>query len=322
MSNLLISLDFELLWGVRDHATRESYGANILGGREAIPRMLDLFGRHGIRATWATVGFLFCESRDELMASLPPEHLRPRYTDQRLSNYSYLGEVGEDEARDPYYFGPSLLNRIAATPGQEIATHTLSHCYCLEDGFTAEAFEADLRAAQEIAKRRGITLSSIVFPRNQYGDEHLTICNRVGITAWRGNQTGWAYRATKGEGQTSTRRALRLADAYAGILGPHGMVPQREAGGADRNGINLPASRFLRPCAGRLAPLYPLHIRTICSEMTRVAKKGESYHLWWHPHNFGRNISENIAGLEKILSHFNRLKEDYGMGSRNMANLA
>ena len=66
--NFVISLDYELMWGVRDHATRESYGPNVLGGREAIPAMLDLFHRRGIRATWATVGALLCESKDELLA--------------------------------------------------------------------------------------------------------------------------------------------------------------------------------------------------------------------------------------------------------------
>ena len=55
----IISLDFELLWGVRDHADRDSYGQNVTGARAAVPRMLDLFERHGIAATWATVGFLF-----------------------------------------------------------------------------------------------------------------------------------------------------------------------------------------------------------------------------------------------------------------------
>ena len=40
---LIISLDFELLWGVRDHADRASYGGNIIGAREAIPHILELF---------------------------------------------------------------------------------------------------------------------------------------------------------------------------------------------------------------------------------------------------------------------------------------
>ena len=67
----VISLDFELLWGVRDHADRQAYGQNVLGARDAVPRMLERFAARGIRATWATVGFLFCKTKDELIASLP-----------------------------------------------------------------------------------------------------------------------------------------------------------------------------------------------------------------------------------------------------------
>ena len=34
---LLISLDFELFWGVQDCHTYEDYGDNVIGGRKAIP---------------------------------------------------------------------------------------------------------------------------------------------------------------------------------------------------------------------------------------------------------------------------------------------
>lgn len=53
----VISLDLELLWGVRDHADKDSYGANVLGARDAVPRILELFAENGVHATWATVGF-------------------------------------------------------------------------------------------------------------------------------------------------------------------------------------------------------------------------------------------------------------------------
>ncbi|WP_112310546.1 polysaccharide deacetylase family protein [Pseudogemmobacter bohemicus] len=308
--SLVISLDFELLWGVRDHATRGSYGANILGGRKAIPRMLDLFARHGIRATWATVGFVFCESREELFDALPPEELRPRYDNPALSNYRYLDEVGKDEAADPWYFGKSLVRKIADTPGQEIGTHTLSHCYCLESGFTPEAFDADLSGAKKLASRQGIDLQSVVFPRNQYADAYLDVCRRQGLKTFRGNPQSWAYRPTGGSGQTRLRRALRLADAYSGVLGSH------IARTSSENGLtNVPASRFLRPCAGKLAPLHPLHIRTICRGMTRAARSGSVYHLWWHPHNFGKSTEENITALQQICMHFERLRSDYNMCS-------
>lgn len=122
--NFVISLDFELMWGVRDIATCDSYGRNVLGVRRAIPALLEMFDRRTIRATWAVVGFLLCETKDELLARLPSH--RPGYFNKSLSTYTYLEEVGSDERSDPYYFGASLARQIAACPGQEIGTHTFS----------------------------------------------------------------------------------------------------------------------------------------------------------------------------------------------------
>jgi len=306
----VISLDFELLWGVRDHATRASYGANVLGARRAIAPMLERFARHGIRATWATVGLLFAASRDELMAALPPDALRPRYANPALSSYAYLDEIGRTEAEDPMVYGASLLERIAACPGQEIATHTLSHFYCLEPGATPEALDADLAAACALAAARGITLRSIVFPRNQYAPVHLEVARRHGLTRYRGNPPGWAYRPGAGRAQHRARRALRLIDAHTGLLGPHLYRP---------GGENVPASRFLRPCAGRLAMLHPRHLGVIEDAMTRAARSGQGFHLWWHPHNFGLETEANLAALDRLLAHFDRLRGEYGMVSRSMA---
>lgn len=312
--NFVISLDFELLWGVRDHLDRQSYGANVLGARQAIPRMLDMFAEHGIRATWATVGFLFCKSKDELLSILPED--RPAYHNARLSNYSYLDEVGENERSDPYYFGASLIRKIAETPGQEVATHTLSHFYCLEPGQTVSTFEADIMAAKRVALRRGIDLKSIVFPRNQYTAEHLAVCQRQGIRTYRGNPASWAYRATRGVDQTPIRRLARLVDAYSGMLG---------TGASNWNPgppVNVPASRFLRPCAGKLSHIHPLHLGVIEHGMTSAARTGAIYHLWWHPHNFGVSIDENLRGLRRLISCFRHLREKYQMNSSAMGDFA
>lgn len=303
----VISLDFELLWGVRDHADKQAYGQNVLGAREAVPRMLELFVKKNIRATWATVGFLFCETKEELIASLPA--IRPKYANPRLSNYAYLEEVGKDERSDPHYFAASLVDAIMKAPGQELGTHTMSHFYCLEDGPTSGDFEADLIAAKALAERRGVSLKSIVFPRNQFSADHLSVCAAQGITHYRGNPSSWAYRAAKGADQTPARRAMRLLDAYSGVLGAHTFLP----GGTSV--LDVPASRFLRPCAGRFAALHPLHLATIERGMTAAAKEARGYHLWWHPHNFGRNLEANVAGLHRIIEHFLVLNARYGMRS-------
>ena len=62
---LIVSLDFELFWGMLDVCPLEEYEDHVLGGRQAIPRMLRLFREHDIHATWAAVGFLFAENKEE-----------------------------------------------------------------------------------------------------------------------------------------------------------------------------------------------------------------------------------------------------------------
>ncbi|MCB0134483.1 MAG: polysaccharide deacetylase family protein [Caldilineaceae bacterium] len=275
--------------------------------------MLDLFAEYSVAATWATVGFVFCGSRDELMASLPPEEARPSYADKSLSNYAYLDEIGRNEAEDPYYFGASLVDRILQTPRQEIGTHTLSHYYCLEPGQNVEQFTADLKAALWLAKQKGIVIKSIVFPRNQFSDPYLHACRAHGVHVYRGTPAQWAYHPVPGSHQTLLRRAGRLIDAHTGLLG------STTFGAENLKTSNVPASQFLRPTTGTLKPLHPLHRNVIKRGMSFAARQGRGYHLWWHPHNFGRDMEDNLSVLHDILVHFMRLQDSDGMQSASMA---
>ena len=121
----VVSLDFELHWGVHDHVPLAAYRENLLGARRAVPAMLAMFTAFGVRATWATVGLLCCENRRELLEALPAR--RPSYAEPERSAYRLLDTLGEDERDDPLHFAPSLVRAIAETPGQEIGTHTLTH---------------------------------------------------------------------------------------------------------------------------------------------------------------------------------------------------
>ena len=166
--------------------------------RQVVPALLDLFAARGIACTWATVGFLFCADKDELMGSLPAK--LPAYADAKLSPYGDLARIGRNEQDYPNYFALSLLQQVQNTPRQEIATHTFSHFYCLEEGGDLGAFRADLTAAKAAAARRGINISSIVFPRNQTSGAHLRVCRELGFTAFRGNELIWFHRARRDAG--------------------------------------------------------------------------------------------------------------------------
>jgi hypothetical protein len=305
--NFVISLDYELMWGVRDHATRESYGPNVLGGREAIPAMLDLFQRRDIRATWATVGALLCESKDELIA-------RAEYAARKGADIAGLENIGPDERRDPYHFGASLARLIASCPGQEIGTHTFSHRCALERGETVAGFSADVASALAQLREWGIRCKSIVFPRNQYGAEQLEACRSLGLSHFRGNEAKWFYASAPGKEQTKARRLCRLVDSYIDLSGPN--VSQPRSG--DGPLFNVASSRFLRPFSKRLSPLDGLRVRRIEEAMQAAAVTGGTFHLWWHPENFGKNLSENMAILTKVLDWFQRLRDECGMQSRAM----
>ena len=310
----VLSLDFELIWGVRDKLTIAEYGANIRGVREAVPALLDLFAERGIACTWATVGLLFFDSKEAMRAALPAR--MPHYADALLSPYPDIPEVGADEATDPYHYGLSLIRRICDYPAQEIGTHTFSHFYCLEEGGDVDALRADLEAARAAASRLGIELKSIAFPRNQYSPAHLALCRELGLRAFRGNERIWFHRARRDGEQTLAVRGTRLVDSYLPIGGAHVHDPTIVEGMVD-----VPSSRFLRPVRSD-ALSEAIRLRRITTAMETAARERKLFHLWWHPHNFGVDLDLNLAFLTAILDHFRLLQDRYGMRAQTMAAIA
>lgn len=85
---------------------------------------------------------------------------------------------------------------------------------------------------------------------------------------------------------------------------------------------NLSASQPLRPCIGKPAAVHLLHRLNKKRGMTRAATTERSYHLWWHPNNFGHETGINHWGLEDTLCHSLFLHDDFGMVSCTMPEAA
>lgn len=305
---LIISLDFELLWGMRDAHDIDNYGENVLGGREAISRLLKLFCNYNIHATWATVGFMFAKNIDELRTYFPDESVLPTYKNPALSPYLSMDEVTDSNLS--YWFAPKLIRKIASTPGQEIGSHTFSHYYCREYGQTVAQFEADILAAKRIAEDNGYTLTSVVLPRNQCEPEYINVLTKLGFTSYRDEENDWIHEKVKFR---PLMRMLRLADVYFPLTGQGGYIPQIESGI-----VNLAGSRMYKPYFKLLAFMERFKIRRIKRQMLHAAKKGLTFHLWWHPHNIGVRTEYHMEQLEEILGYYEILKEKYGMRSLNM----
>ena len=310
---LVISLDFELHWGVRDHKHMDgAYRANLEGERTVTPRLLDLFEAYDVAATWATVGFMFANTAAELEQFRPA--LLPTYRDPRLN--PYREKVGANEACDPLHYAPSLIRMIASCPRQEVASHTHSHFYCLEPGQDAEQFRSDLRSAAAIARQQGIELRSIVFPRNQVNSAYLPLLREVGVTCYRGTEENWLNRASSRGQESLLIRGSRLLDQYVAVS--RGKLIAWEDVQDEYGLSNVRASMFLRPYAPHLAGLDSVRLHRIATLIRHAAVSGKIFHLWWHPHNFGTYMTENLAFLGSILKVFRECRDRYGMQSLTM----
>jgi hypothetical protein len=228
-----------------------------------------------------------------------------------------MNSIGESEMDDIYHYSSSLIQLLQQHPKQEIASHTFSHYYCLE-GASLQSFEEDMKAAKEIASNYNIHLKSIVFPRNQYSDTHIEICKQLGFIAFRGNETSSIYQPRKNEDQNKKIKGLRFADSYVNLTGHHTFTIEEK----ENDIVNIPASRFLRPYSPKLKAFNSIRLNRIKNSLTSAAKNNQAYHLWWHPHNFGINLKENLASLEEILKHYKKLNASYGMQSKSMKEIA
>jgi peptidoglycan/xylan/chitin deacetylase (PgdA/CDA1 family) len=312
----VISLDFELAWGLFDHPDIYQRQKVFLNTIEVVPRILESTVEYQVNITWAVVGMLMLEDWDVWDAFRRSiKDKLPRYVNRKLDPFDF-GDSARKKMDKRCFFAPELVKAISQIDGQELGTHTFSHYYCLEQGQTKEHFETDLTLAINAAKSFNCCPTSLVFPRNQFQKEYLRASRDKGITAVRTNPDVFYWRHPKRKSLSD--KVLRTADAY---------LPFRFKGYSwnqilEKEGVLLqPASRFLRPHSqSKIANI--LRLKRVKSEMSHAAKNGLIYHLWWHPHNFGRNPDYSLETFDEILKHYRFLRKEFGFESKNMGQIS
>lgn len=316
--SFVISLDFELSWGMIDKSTSEEYGkTNVAQVPEVIKGMLSLFDKYDVKATFATVGLIMLNDKNEAI-SMAPSH-KPSYKNSILSPYSddFIEKIKPKNTK--LYFSPELIEELKNNKYVEIGTHTFCHYYCWEEGQTLEQFEQDIATAIKIAKEQGIVMTSIIFPRNQVSKPYINICSKYGIKCYRGNAISF-FEQPKNKLHRYKNRILRLLDTYINV-GRHTPISYEKIDNLEQL-VNIPASRLLKPYNETFAFLENLKLHRIKSEIKHAAKYNKLYHLWWHPHNFGDNVEKNLQNLEIILQYYVKCHKKHGMQSYTMTELA
>lgn len=310
-----ISLDFELHWGVFDKRDRLNRKVCYQNTISIIPRMLQLFAAYDVHVTWATVGSLFAKDEAEWNGLKPS--IQPNYTNKKLSAYNYALQNGLSDF--PWaHFAPNSIEEILKYPGQEVGTHTFSHYYCLEQFISTEAFDADLKAANNAASAFDVQMVSLVFPRNQFNPQNLATCHANGIKVVRSNPSTWFWSPVPDTGTSIFRKIFRTGDAYVPMSHIRNSFPLTSLTKVKGLPLQLPASRLLRSWTPKYTIGNNLALRRVLEELKTAAQKNECYHLWWHPENFGDHPEQNLNNLKIILEQYKKLKNRYGMQSWNM----
>lgn len=308
---LVVSLDFELYWGLAgwNQERLAAYRPNVEGAVNALKRILQTFSNYGIKCTVGFVGGINYKNLKYYLQDAPV--LRPSYTNEQFSSYNLLLKLVEDGViKENLLFRQDIISELKKNTLVELASHTFSHYYALEDGQTIEQFNSDIKASVDSARVHGLDLKSIIFPRNQIPYSYYRVCVENGLTHIRGNEESYLYRSESTPSKYDIKRVLRIVDSYINLTGHHTYKDILQGHLCD-----VKASRFFRPYNAKLKLLEPLKVRRIKKDIQDAAMNKKIYHLWWHPHNFGINTDKNIKQLESICQCFAEMQNKYGMQS-------
>lgn len=281
----ILSLDTEIAWGTYGTKNLSRASGCFNTYRDYFPRLIALLDQYAIPATWAVVGHLFLDHCDG-----HPDIPQPHY-DWMPAPDSYRDPCTDIE-RAPWYYGTDIIEQIrAARMPHEIGTHTFTHVIAADPAVSPAMWDAQLRKCAELHAQHGLPMESLVYPRNQIAyTDHLS---EYGIIAFRGNECRWYHDLPR-----FWKRLCHITDRALAFTPPTYNLSHLKVN--DRL-VDLPSSQFLMNYDGvrRLIP-DSARVRQARLGIERAVRRGELFHLWFHPFNLGVN-PRMFKVLEQIL---------------------
>lgn len=267
-SNLIISFDFELGWGVLENNgwhNREATGVykNL---RQVFPEIMTKLKEHEITTTWAVVSNLLAES----VADLDVDHLPELYKKDVLSFYN----DAERETRCGIDLFEQLVSELDSLC--DIGTHTASHLYCGHPSAKPSHILNDIVVSvKKLKEFSGRNIDSLVYPRDQV-QYRFDVAKKTDLTmrinpSW-GEANGQIHRILN-----STKRMVGRIPESQVVNGLQDVIFQTGS-----MNFNAPKNRF--SLAKKL-----LLSRSLASLCDRLEEGKGVYHVWLHPFNLSES---------------------------------
>lgn len=303
---MVVSFDFEIAWGMRSHSGDDPRLNGLERVGEVIESLLAIFVKHGISATWATVGHLMLRGEDCPGGRFPYDLPAPNHAWFKGGWYEGIPAFGSDRAAR--YYAPHLVEAICNCPVyQELASHTFSHANIGARDCTAEVARAELALCQQLAAHWGRKLTSLVFPRNLIG--HLPVVRETGYSCFRAANSEWYWfgRPASIYGNRWLRMpvwVLRYLDEKLCLCPPLRPARRRE------ELWEIPHSMFFPGMRGVSRWVTPeQRWRRAARGLRRAAERGRLFSLFTHPHNFLPEPGPLLRAFDRICEEGARLRE-------------
>lgn len=309
----VISFDFEMAWGLRRSAPPGGEVAGVERVREVVDGLLEIFRRHTISATWATIGHLMVRRQDCVDGRFAFDWPAPRYPWFSGGWFDHIPRI--DEPGADRFYAPDLIEKLVACPVyQELGAHTFSHVMVGHPACSAEIARAEFDACRRLAQRWGRALRSVVFPWNRAG--HLDVLEDLGFTCYRAMNAEWYWFGAAEKigtplGQPLGRRLarrltlpLRWADERLRLTPP--LPAARRVGRL----WELPHSMFFSGFGGVGRFVSPAdRVAKALKGLQVAARRGRIFSLYTHPENFLPTPGPLLDAFDRICAAAARARD-------------
>ncbi len=292
-----ISIDLELAWGIADKPISADIRKCLSHEREIVKRLLELFNKYNISATWGIVGHLLDNIAYNGDTNPLPQITRPIL---KNTGFDWFAEYPKRNS-DPLWYGKDIMEMILeASPNQDICSHSYSPIPFDEKDININAAISDIINAKRIHEKFNLPFNVMIFPRNVAG--FRKILHQYGIKAYRGKTKFWYDKIPS----TIITRSFNLLYMILGIT-PKTVLPCVDEAGL----ISISDSMLLYSRKG-IRRLIPNNNPAKISQkgLTKAIKKQEVFHLWFHPANFYYDTDIQLMIFEKILTHASDLRDN------------
>ncbi|HLL32019.1 MAG TPA: hypothetical protein VK403_13595 [Allosphingosinicella sp.] len=284
----IVSLDCEGKWGMADGLQPYHRQLTDSALARAYESLISIFARHDIAATFAYVmAFtLTPEEREILRGSLEPQEGE---ADPWMRHFWDARARGDIEG----WFQPQALEIVRQDGRHEIACHGFCHRPLGDSSISEAGARAELRAADAVARIKGLTPSTFIFPRNEVG--HLDVLREAGFLG---------YRELLARPGGKLGKAIRLAEEFNVRPRPQRSKPPRADGL-----VPIPAGYFFNWRFGARARVPVAATLARWKHLIDRSAEGGVVHLWLHPHNL-ITAPATRPPLEAVLAHAARRRDE------------